>query len=89
MSDEDRVAAFWKQKEEENNSKLISKTVAEYKQEDKNRLVHVTGLLYLMGNGFYFETFEKNNFFSSLMNKNNDFKKINIHMIFTRGSSWI
>ena len=83
MNDEQIVKEYWDKKEKENNSKLIARTAAHYIEGYRDLAGPVPGLLYLMENGFYFENFKNNNFMSNIIQRNDDFEKINIHIPFT------
>ena len=71
----DDVSEFWLEKEQEAGSKLVIPTFAIYVQGLPDIVGPVSGLLYLMENGFYFENFEQQNIWSSLFQKSSLSKK--------------
>ncbi len=58
---------FWKQKEKEIGEEIIGKEMCEYRSCSSNLEPRTWGLLYYTGSAFYFQTFPKKSFWSSLL----------------------
>jgi len=76
MLGKNEIDNFWKQKEKETNSKLIIATVASYLKGYELHSSTITGLLYLMENGVYFENFEDSPNIMSFITKKKEFEKV-------------
>lgn len=62
---------FWKDKELEYNSKLLMQSFAIYRSDN----INISGLLYLMEDGFHFEDFPKKNLLLNFFKSNKKFNK--------------
>ena len=65
----DDVREFWREKERETNSRFVTASFATYLKGYQGETGPVTGVLYLMENGFYFENFESHSALSFLFSK--------------------
>ena len=82
---DNEIELYWKKKEEENSSKLITSSFSYFYTNGSK----TSGLLYLMENGVYFENFESKNWFFQIMNKKAKFVEIKIKFLFEEIKSCI
>ena len=80
FNEKNEVKEFWEKKESENKCRLIIAATAQHIEGIKKLDSRVGGLLYLMENGFHFETFENRHWMKELFKISNNFKKIHIHI---------
>jgi hypothetical protein len=69
---------FWREKEKEHGSALLISTPAELVSLEPDSTNQVSGLLYIMQNGIYFETFNDSHFFGMPARPDPNFKKVNL-----------
>lgn len=72
------IAQFWQEKEKEHKSTFVIATAADYINGCPAVSMPVSGLLYIMHNGIYFENFPNENWFNKLLPGQPHFIKIQL-----------
>lgn len=67
QTDNEEVKKFWEEREQEIGEKIHIYTLGEYRQGDLEFKPPKVGLVYITESTFYFQTFPKSNWFSSLL----------------------
>jgi len=73
---------FWDQREKEKGGKLGFFTFATFLGRSNDRSVNLGGLLYQIGNGLYFEDFEKDNWLLRIMGRKEKYEKTEFGIVF-------
>ena len=72
--------AFWNEREQRFEGKVVYRTFAKYLGNSNTRLYDLPGLLYHINEKLIFEDFEKENWLSKLVQRDSDYEKTEFHL---------
>lgn len=75
MSVEEEARRFWRNKEREKGGAVSLYTFATFFGRSGDRMLNLSGLLYMVDMKLYFEDFEKENWLMKMMNRKSDYEK--------------
>jgi hypothetical protein len=78
--DDRKIDSFWRDKEKENQSTLVTASAARYLVGYPAVPEPVTGLLYIMNNGIYFENFQNEHWIDKVFRVKKAFTRVFFHL---------
>lgn len=75
MSVEEEARQFWLGKEKEKGGTVSFYTFSTFLGRSGDRMLNLSGLLYLVGSRIFFEDFEKENWLLKIMNRKSEYEK--------------
>ncbi|MFW6181904.1 MAG: hypothetical protein ACOC8N_09155, partial [Spirochaetota bacterium] len=75
MSVEEEARQFWRNKEKEKGGTVSYYTFSTFLGRSGDRMLNLTGLLYIVGSRIFFEDFEKESWLIKLLNRKSEYEK--------------